>query len=99
MRTKLLVLLLGVAALAGCGGGGEAEPPAERPAAAAGADLGAIKDYLLSHTATLQEHTAALAADAEAYHGLAEQAGFDYEQLPPSNRAEVADLIERMQAT
>jgi hypothetical protein len=99
MRTKLLVLLIGVAALAGCGGDDEPEPAAEQPAAAAGADLGAIKDYLLSHTATLQEHTAALAEDAEAYHALAEEAGFDYGALLESDGPEVADLIEKMQAT
>jgi hypothetical protein len=99
MRTKLLSLLIGVAVLAGCGGDDEPEPAAEQPAAVAGADLGAIKDYLLSHTATLQEHTASLAADAEAYHALAEKAGFDYGALLESDRAEVAGLIEKMQAT
>ena len=52
-----------------------------------------------THTAGLQEHTAALAADAEAYHALAEEAGFDYEQLLADNREEVAALIEKMQGT
>jgi hypothetical protein len=99
MRTKLLAALVAVAAVAGCGGD-DAEPTAEpTPAAAAGADLGAIKEYLLSHTAGLQEHTATLAADAEDYHALAEQAGFDYRRLLADNRSEVAGLIERMQAT
>jgi Imelysin len=98
MRTKLLVLLIGVAALAGCGGD-DAEPAEPTPAAAAEADLGAIKDYLLSHTAALQEQTATLAADAEAYHALAEEAGFDYGQLMADKRSEVAGLIEKMQAT
>jgi nitrous oxide reductase accessory protein NosL len=100
VRTKLLVLLIGVAALAGCGGDDEPEPAAEQtPAAASGADLGAIKDYLLTHTASLQEHTSTLAADAEAYHALAEEAGFDYEALLDGKRAEVAGLVEKMQAT
>src|SRR5918995_1901307 len=99
MRSKLLVVLIGVAALAGCGGD-DPEPAAEpTPAAAAEADLGAVKDYLLGHTAGLTEHTAALAADAEAYHALAEQAGFDYERLLADKRSEVAGLIEKMQAT
>lgn len=99
MRSKLLVALVAVAALAGCGSD-DPEPSAEpTPAAAAEADLGAIKDYLLSHTASLQEHTATLAADAEAYHALAEDAGFDYEKLLAGKRSEVAGLIEKMQGT
>jgi hypothetical protein len=99
MRNKLLVALVAAAALAGCGGD-DPEPAAEEtPAAAAGADLGAIKDYLLSHTASLQEHTTTLAADAEAYYAAAEAAGFDYEQLLADRREEVAGLVEKMQAT
>jgi hypothetical protein len=97
MRTKLLVLLVGVAALAGCGGEDDPEPAAESPQATASADLGAIKDYLLGHTASLQEHTATLAADAEAYHALAEEAGFDYAKVLEDERT--AGLIEKMQAT
>ena len=97
MRTKLVVVLIGAAALAGCGGD-EPEPAAEStPPAAANADLGAIKDYLLTHTASLQEHTATLAADAETYHALAEEAGFDYAKLLAERREDVAGLIERMQ--
>ena len=99
MRTTFLVALVALAALAGCGGD-DPEPAAqETPAVAADADLGAIKDYLLTHTASLQEHTGALAADAEAYHAAAEEAGFDYERLLADRRDEVAGLIERMQAT
>ena len=99
MRTKLLVALVAAAALAGCGGD-DPEPAAEEtPAVAAGADLGAIKDYLLTHTASLQEQTAALAADAEAYHAAAEEAGFDYSKLLADRRSDVAALIEKMQRT
>jgi hypothetical protein len=100
MRLKLLAALVAVAAVAGCGGEDEPEPAAEEtPAAAEQAYLGAIKDYLATHTVALQEHTATLAADAEAYHALAEEAGFDYEQLLADNREEVVRLIEKMQAT
>ncbi len=98
MRLKLLAALVAVAAVAGCGDD-EPEPAAEETPAAEQADLGAIKDYLQTHTASLEELTATLAADAEAYHALAEEAGFDYEQLLADNREEVAGLIEKMQAT
>src|SRR5919108_505439 len=99
MRTKALAALVAVAALAGCGGD-DSEPAAEqRPAAVEGADLGAIKDYLLEHTARLKDDTATLARDAEAYHALAENADFDYARLLADDRAEVASLVERMQRT
>jgi hypothetical protein len=98
MRTKLLVALFAVAALAGCGGD-DPEPAAQESTAAASADLGAIKQYLLAHTARLGKQTATLAADAEAYHAAAEEAGFDYRRLLDERRDEVAGLVERMQAT
>ena len=98
MRLKLLAALFAVAAVAGCGGEDEPEPAAqETPAAAQEADLGAIKDYLLSHTANLQEQTATMAEDAAAYHALAEEAGFDYQKVLEDERT--AGLIEKMQAT
>jgi hypothetical protein len=99
MRTKLLVALVAVAALAGCGSDDPEAAEEETPAAAAGVDLGAIKDYLLAHTSSLQAHTATLAAVAEAYHAAAEDSGFDYERLLADRRDEVAGLVEKMQAT
>jgi hypothetical protein len=98
MRLKLLAALVAMAAVAGCGGDDQPEQAAqETPAAAEQADLGAIKDYLAGHTASLQDHTATLAADAEAYHALAAEAGFDYDKLLADERT--APLIEKMQAT
>jgi hypothetical protein len=97
MRTKLLVALVAAAALAGCGGE-DSKPAAGRPAAA-GTDLGAIKEYLLDHTTSLQAQTATLAADAGAYYALAKDAGFDYPRLLADRRDEVARLVKRMQAT
>ena len=95
MARKLVAALVAVAALAGCG----SEDPAPRAETARvpEADLGTIKDYLLAHTATLREQTAALAADAEAYYAAAEAAGFDYPRLV--EQRQTAELIERMQAT
>jgi Imelysin len=96
MRTMAVAALVAVA-LAGCGGD-ENEPQGETRSVA-GTDLGAIKQYLLEHTAALSEETAALAADAEAYHAAAEEAGFDYGRLLSERRADVARVVERMQAT
>jgi nucleotide-binding universal stress UspA family protein len=97
MRTMALAALVAAVALAGCGGDDSESAGEARPVA--GTDLGAIKAYLLEHTAALGEQTAALAADAEAYHAAAEQAGFDYGRLLSERRADVASLVERMQAT
>jgi hypothetical protein len=91
------VALLAAVALAGCGG--DDDDSSGEPRQVAGTDLSAIKDYLLEHTAALSEETAALAEDAEAYHAAAERAEFDYARLLSDQRAEVADLVERMQAT
>jgi hypothetical protein len=98
MRTLTAVALAAALALAGCGGDDDSEAD-PTPAAVEGADLGAIKTYLLEHAAALREQTAALAQDAEAYHAAAEAAGFDHGRLLRERRAEVADLVERMQAT
>jgi hypothetical protein len=96
MTRKLVAALVTAAALAGCGADGS-KPAAEKPVA--GADLGAIKDYLLDHTADLQEQTATLAADAAAYYAAAKKAGFDYPRLLAERRDEVGRLVKKMQAT
>jgi hypothetical protein len=91
---------LAVVALAACGGDGDpAGETAAEPAttaAAAGSDLSGVKDYLLEHTELLTGFTAEFAADAQAYHDLAEAAGFDYEALWAQSAAELAPLLERM---
>jgi hypothetical protein len=99
MAWKLVAALAAVVAFAGCGSDDTESAGEPTPAAAAQADLGAIKDYLLAHTASLQEHTAALAADAETYHAAAEAAGFDYAKMLAENREQVAALVRKMQAT
>jgi hypothetical protein len=98
----LLAAVLGATALAACGG--DDEPAAETAAADApaaetaqgAADLAAVKEYLLDHSGLLAGFTADFAADARAYHDLAEAAGFDYEALWSESAAELAPLLEGM---
>jgi hypothetical protein len=85
---------------AGCGGndGDKASTTATQAAAAKGADLSAIKDYLLSHTERLVADTGKLRADAEAYYALAKGADFDYGRLLADKRTEVAATVKKLQA-
>jgi len=99
MSSKALAVMVGIVAIAGCGGD-DPKPASEAPAASTeGTDLGAIKDYLLQHTDDLEAQTTALATDAEAYHAAAESVDFDYARLLDEKRAEVAPLLEKMQST
>jgi hypothetical protein len=99
MSSKLqgIGVALAVAALAVAGCGGDGDRNDARRAAASGADLGAIKQYLLQHTERLSADVSALREDAEAYHALAKRADFDYAQLLASHRAEVRRLVKRLQ--
>ena len=95
------VLALAAAAalgVAGCGGSDD-DKADTRPAAAtaAGANLGAIKSYLLQHTTQLVTDVSALRADAEAYYALARQSDFDYARLLQGRRSEVRALVKKMQ--
>ena len=95
MRTLLLAAALAAATLlAGCGSGEPDEPAAEPTPAAAGEDLGAIKDYLLEHSAALAASTAQLAEQGAAYRELAESADFDYAALLAAKRDEVRAAVE-----
>ncbi|WP_205699221.1 hypothetical protein [Conexibacter sp. SYSU D00693] len=99
MRSAVAALALTAAlGLAACGDddGDQAATTTAAPAAQ-GADLGAIKDYLLAHTTRLQADAKAIRTDAEAYYGLAEGADFDYEQLLETKRDEVAAVVQRLQ--
>jgi hypothetical protein len=94
------VALAAVVALgaAGCGGNGdEASTTATQAAAAKGADLDAIKDYLLAHTERLVADTGKLRADAEAYYALAKGVGFDYGKLLAEKRDETAATVKKLQ--
>lgn len=99
-RTAASVMAGATLAVAGCGGDDEQSEPTRSAAAAAApaaADLGAIKDYLLEHTALLKGRATTLRKDAEAYHRLAAAADFDYARLLEGERAEVAALVSHAQ--
>jgi len=83
-------------ALAACGDDDPKSEP-DRPAAAAGADLAAIKDYLLEHTEQLVTDSGAVRQNAEDYYKLAKSTDFDYGALLGEHRAEVQRLIEQGQ--
>jgi hypothetical protein len=93
MRTPLLVALLAVAALVGCGEDDAERRTAQPPAT----DLTPIKDYLLDHTSRLEAHTQRLADQAAAYYRLSESADFDYGRLLAEHRPEVEDMVTGMQ--
>ena len=97
------IIIPAVAALAftaaGCGSEKKAAGGERPPQAAAGEDLGAIKQYLLDHAAALKASTAELAAGAEAYRELAAAADADYAALLRTRRDDVRTSVEAMQAT
>jgi len=61
-------------------------------------EYGALKGYLLDHTARLRSDTGRMRGDAEAYYRLARDARFDYGVLLRERRSEVRTLVERLQA-
>jgi hypothetical protein len=65
--------------------------------AAEGANLAAIKDYLLDHTERLVADTAAVRENAEAYYDLAKANDFDYQALLADDREQVAELVGQAQ--
>jgi len=84
-------------AVAGCGGDDEPDTAAKSTPAAAAADLGAIKSYLLEHTERLNSSVGQLQSDAQAYYDLAEAADFDYERMLSEQRPEVAAAVKAVQ--
>jgi hypothetical protein len=87
------VALAGIAGIAvGCGGAGAGttEQDAEQ-----GADLSAMKNFLVAHADDLTRQTAELKSVAQDYYDLVEASGFDYDAMLDSNRREIADLLER----
>ena len=62
-----------------------------------GADLAAIKDYLLEHTERLVADTGEIRANAEEYHALAKESDFDHGRMLEAKRDEVAALVKEAQ--
>ena len=92
--------LTAVAALgvAGCGGSNDEGSDTQRAATtASGAELSAIKQYLLQHTALLVTDVGALREDAEAYYALAKGVDFDHGRLLSEHRSEVRGLVKELQ--
>jgi hypothetical protein len=81
--------------LAACGE--EEDDAPSQQSTPSGADLGAIKDYLLAHTERLVSDGAAIRAGAEELYALAEGADFDYERLLERQRARVRQLVRDAQ--
>ena len=93
MRAVLLVLTCAALTLSACGGSDSSEERTPAAPKAAETDLGAIKTYLLDHTQRLQGDVATLRENAQAYHDLAEQSGFDTKKMLADNQEEVAKLL------
>jgi imelysin len=98
---SLAAAALAAAGLAACGGDDDPAADATTAASTTGemesmADLSGVKDYLLDHTGQLTEFTEHFKADAQAYHDMAEAAGFDYQQLWADNADQLAPLLEDM---
>ena len=67
-------------------------------AAGSSADLGAIKGFLLEHTARLKDDTAQIRRGAETYYRLAKTERFDYEHLLRRHRAQLRAFVRDAQA-
>lgn len=105
-RPARLTALAATAALAltsaGCGTDDDRDraPVASAPTTAGqAADLGAVKTYLLDHTALLVKETGRLRTQVEGYYALAKAADFDYAALLKDKGPEVAAFLKEAQAT
>jgi hypothetical protein len=99
-RRSLLAAAACSLALAGVACGDDDGPSGEQArtgADAQGADLAAIKGYLLAHTERLVADTGRIRSGAEELYALAESAGFDYERLLDRDRAALRRLVRGAQ--
>jgi hypothetical protein len=98
-RLSIAFACLALALVAGCGGDDAPDTAAQSTpsAAAAEADLGAIKAYLLEQTARLNASVGELQKSAQAYYDLAQSTDFDYAKLLQDKRDEVASAVTAIQ--
>jgi hypothetical protein len=89
--------LIATMTLSACGGDDADTAATTTTPAAQAADLAPVKDYLLDHTKRLVAETGKIEHDADAYYALAKAADFDYAALLADKRAEVKDVIGRLQ--
>ena len=100
MRRRLCAALVATGCAVGlvaCGGDDDAEPAASATPAAEQADLQPVKDFLLEHTASLNEDASQLREGAEQYYEMAQAADFDYAALLKDKRADVQAFVEQAQ--
>ena len=101
-RSALAALTCALALLPAACGDDDDESSGEQSdsstSAAQGADLAAIKDYLLEHTDRLVTDTGQIRANAEDYYALAKAADFDHGRMLDENRDEVRRLVKEAQA-
>lgn len=81
------------AGLIACGSDDESEQAVTTGTGTTARELGAIKDYLVSHSEELVEQVEILRANGEEYHELAESLDFDYERLMNEKRDEVEKVL------
>ncbi len=100
-RRAALAAVACILALAACGDDDESSSRQGESSTnvAHGADLAAIKDYLLEHTERLVADTGRIRANAESYYELANGSEFDYGRLLDADRARVRRLVREAQSS
>ncbi len=99
-RTAAIVLSGAALVAAGCGSDGDedaAAPATTAASAAAGADLGAVKGYLLAHTERLTTDVDGLVATATELDAIGRANGYDAQRMLRADRARVATLVQQAQ--
>jgi len=97
-RRRLCAALVAIGCAVGVAACGDDEEPTATPAAERPADdLQPVKDFLLEHTASLNEDAAQLREGAEQYYEMAQAADFDYAALLKDKRADVQAFVKQAQ--